>query len=99
MMLIVIVMYCICWTPIKLFQLLNYYSLIPYCSEEQYHRWIASYVAANWLAMANCFGEGFFMRISKTNVFIFTIFSVNPFIYSFMSCNFRVRNWFGFIEF
>ncbi|KAH9400079.1 hypothetical protein TYRP_001636 [Tyrophagus putrescentiae] len=55
MMFIVLLMYCLSWFPVKLFQLLGNYQLISYCSEGQFFTLIYSFIAFHWLAMANSF--------------------------------------------
>ena len=53
MMLMVLVLYCVCWLPIKLYQFLLNYAFISHCSETQFKLMIYSYIGCHWLAMAN----------------------------------------------
>ena len=57
MMFIIIVLYDICWLPIKLYQYLLNYDLISYCTEAQFYALIYCYIACHWLAMANSFAN------------------------------------------
>lgn len=52
-LLLVLVLFCLCWAPIKVYQLLHEYDLIRYCSERQFLAVIYIYIGAHWLAMAN----------------------------------------------
>ena len=55
MLFTIIVLYCICWMPIKVFQVLLDYSVISYCTVSQFYVLIGTYCACHWLAMANSF--------------------------------------------
>lgn len=52
-LLLILVLFCLCWAPIKVYQLLHEYDLIRYCSERQFLAVIYIYIGAHWLAMAN----------------------------------------------
>src|SRR5690625_684603 len=54
-MFIIILLYDLCWAPIKLYQFLLYNDFISYCSETQFYTLIALYIGCHWLAMANSF--------------------------------------------
>nr|XP_027203178.1 RGS domain-containing serine/threonine-protein kinase A-like [Dermatophagoides pteronyssinus] len=55
MMFTVILLYGICWMPIKLYQFLNDYGLIAYCTERELYAMICLYFICHWMAMANSF--------------------------------------------
>ena len=51
----VILLYGICWMPIKLYQFLNDYGLIAYCTERELYAMVCLYFICHWMAMANSF--------------------------------------------
>ncbi|KAH9505993.1 hypothetical protein DERF_010753, partial [Dermatophagoides farinae] len=55
MMFTVILLYGICWMPIKLYQFLNDYGLIAYCTERELYAMVCLYFICHWMAMANSF--------------------------------------------
>lgn len=54
-MMIIIVLYDVCWFPIKMYQFLYECDFITYCSETQFRVVIYTYLACHWVAMANSF--------------------------------------------
>ena len=57
MMWTVLLLYALCWGPVKVFQLLRHFRVISYCSQVGFYALLSSYIACHWLAMANSFGE------------------------------------------
>ena len=55
MLFIVVLMFCICWIPIKTFQLLNEFNLLEYCTVMQFKAYLFAYNLFYWLAIANSF--------------------------------------------
>lgn len=53
MMFVVILLYGVCWMPIKLYQFLLDYGLIAYCTETQLYALVCLYFICHWVAMAN----------------------------------------------
>ncbi len=60
MLITVLLLYALCWTPVKLFQLLRHFRVIAFCSQQTFYLTLYSYIACHWLAMANSFGKPFF---------------------------------------
>lgn len=48
-------LYGLCWAPIKLFQFLLDYGIISYCTEREMYTWIGIYFVCHWTAMSNSF--------------------------------------------
>ncbi|KAH9395150.1 hypothetical protein TYRP_005222 [Tyrophagus putrescentiae] len=55
MLMTVLLVFFICWAPVKLYQFLLSHGYIDMCSERSYHLWLYVYITCHWLAMANCF--------------------------------------------
>ncbi|UXI18552.1 isoleucine-tRNA ligase [Sarcoptes scabiei] len=55
MMFTVILLYGICWMPIKLYQFLLDYGLISYCTENELYAMVSLFFLCHWMAMANSF--------------------------------------------
>ena len=54
-MYVLILLYVLCWMPLRLFQLLHEFDLLANCTEWQFYTFIYGYIVCHWLAMANCF--------------------------------------------
>jgi hypothetical protein len=74
MLVIIVVLFALCWLPLQTFLLLYYFvpGFDSYRTDEERKVYALSYFACHWLASANSM--------------------VNPFVYCFMSDNFRVSN-------
>ena len=57
MMFAIVILYGICWTPIKMYQLAQEYtpSIFDYCSQSGFYKVIIFYFFAHTLAMSNSF--------------------------------------------
>ena len=55
MMMLTILMFIICWMPVKIFQLMLEFSLISNCNQNQFYTMVYIYIVCHWLAMANSF--------------------------------------------
>ena len=57
MLMTVLLVFFICWAPVKLYQFLlsHGYLIDLMCTERGYHFWLYVYITCHWLAMANCF--------------------------------------------
>ena len=73
----IIILFDICWFPIKLYQFLIDYDLITFCSEMQFNALIYTYITFHWLAMANSFINpivySFYSRSFRVSTLISTI--------------------------
>lgn len=67
MLAIIILLYDICWLPIKLYQYLLDYDIIDFCSETSFYAFIYIYLSCHWLAMAS----------SSMNPIIYSMLSVS----------------------
>jgi hypothetical protein len=55
MLFVVILLYGVCWAPIKLYQCLLDYGLISFCTSGQLYALVCTYFACHWIAMSNSF--------------------------------------------
>lgn len=52
MMFTVILLYGVCWMPIKLYQFLLDYGLINFCTEQQLYILVSVYMSCHWVSSA-----------------------------------------------
>ena len=75
---VVIFLYCLCWLPVKVLQMLNDYQLIAACTETAYYTLLYAYIASHWLAMSNSFVNpivySFLSRSFRVSIKVFCFF-------------------------
>ncbi|KPM07724.1 G-protein coupled receptor-like protein 7 [Sarcoptes scabiei] len=71
MLITVVVLFALCWSPLHLFQLIVWFypTIQNQKTKFSYYLYVGSYFLCHWLAMAHSL--------------------INPFVYCFMSNNFR----------
>lgn len=55
MMFTVVLLYGLCWMPVKVYQFLLDYGYINFCTEFQLRMIVIIYFTCHWIAMANSF--------------------------------------------
>lgn len=67
MILAVIVLYCLCWFPLKVLQFLLNFGILSYCTETEFYLMLYGYIACHWFAMANsCVNPFLYSFMSKS---------------------------------